>query len=168
MEATLMSSAEASRVVAPAGAPTVSLNVVDIRPELEIRPRRRIERHRGTPGLLGARGRNGCESTQHAAEARGGRRRFVRRAHGGHQLARGRRIPVGSSGWRLRSGARWHNATGSKPLRGLHRPKRDAVDASCRSMFSGAARRATIRRSAPHPVSCRRQADRYRLGRQPH
>ena len=35
-----MSSVEPSRILAPAGAPTVSLDAVDIRPELERRPRR--------------------------------------------------------------------------------------------------------------------------------
>ena len=40
MGATSMSSAEPSRILAPAGAPTVSLDAVDIRPELERRPRR--------------------------------------------------------------------------------------------------------------------------------
>ena len=135
----MMSSPAPTRVVAHADTPIVSLDVVDIRPELERRPHRAsrmAEEHRAFTTLAADMASNPRNMLQKLVEVAV---ELVRRAYGGHQFARGRRVSVGSGGRRLRRSPRRHDAARSEPVRRLHRSGRDAVDASRRPMLSSIA-----------------------------
>ena len=85
----MMSSPAPTRVVVHADIPIVSLDVVDIQAgagEAPHRASRMAEEHRAFTTLAAD---MASEPAQHAAKARGGGGRLVRRAYGGHQFARG-------------------------------------------------------------------------------